>query len=118
MVTIGELRKQIEVEKRKRTILAKKSELFMERKRLQKELKTLKSPTRRSAIRLGKRLRKGLKVVITKSGKGIIKQAKLIKEQQIRDERTARKQTLKKLKIQKRKASKSGGIGIFQQLDF
>lgn len=96
-IELNRLRKQIAEQRRK---LAKQQEIVktQEQKRiLRKELALLKSPTRRTTSKLGKRLGRGLKITGKKVGKALLKQARLIQEQQERERRAQLK--LKKLQI-------------------
>ena len=96
-IELKRLRKQIAEQRRK---LAKQQEIVktQEQKRiLRKELALLKSPTKRTASKLGKRLGRGLKITGKKVGKALLKQARLIQEQQERERRAQLK--LKKLQI-------------------
>ncbi len=116
---LSRLRKQIAEERRK---LAKQQQIgkTQEEKRiLKKELAFLKSPSRRITSKLGRRLGRGLKITGKKVGKALLKQVRLIQEQQERERRvqlklkklqikTSRKQP-KLILVQRKKSSKKKG---------
>ncbi|MHA1482095.1 MAG: hypothetical protein ACTSQA_01490 [Candidatus Heimdallarchaeaceae archaeon] len=90
----SELRKLKKQIAKARTEIAKREELAKtkaERRKLQSELSLLKSPTKRTAIQLAKRLGRGFKFISVKTGKAIREQAILIKEQQEREKKRTKK---------------------------
>lgn len=98
---------------RQREILTRERQLIdetRETKALQRELAILKSPGKRQARETISRFKQGFKVLSRKGkvlsikvGKSIIKQARLIKEQQERDAREDRKRIHPMVKKVKRK---------------
>lgn len=84
---LQKLRIEIEEEKkeiRKLQMMARTSE---EKTQLRRELFLLKNPTARTAVSLGKRFARGGKVVSKKVGGFLMKQGKLIADQQERERR-------------------------------
>ena len=107
------LKKEIAQEKKKfqqQSNIAKKIKLKQELKR---ELFELKNPKK---FTLGRRLKKGLKITGGKFGKAILKQGRLIKEQQEREQHRERKH--KRLPKLTKKRKSSGGFNPFGELDF
>lgn len=105
MVTLSQLR----AEKRKilteRDVAAKKQQIEFEKIGLQKEIKKLRrSPGATRNIRFAKRTGRGLKILGSKIGAAAIRQAKRIKQQQLRDDAMLRKA--------QKKTSKTGQVII------
>lgn len=94
MVTIKQLRKQILREKARKEKIKTKLDLEVEKANLQLELKKLqRKPSTLRNIAIAKRTGRGLKFIGKKAFAAVKKQAILIKEQQLRDEALARKQS-------------------------
>ncbi len=82
-----------------------------EKKRLERELFVLRNPKK---IETASRIKRGFKILATKSFKGLKKQAKLIRDQQLREDALSRKR-LKPIKKKKRR--ERDGFNIFAPLD-
>lgn len=81
---LKKLRKELATEKKKFKIVRTKADIELEKRRLKKELFLLKNPT---VSRIGR----GFKVLGKKAGKGIARQAVLIKERQEREAKRPKK---------------------------
>ncbi len=103
MVTITQLRTQIARERTRKKKIKTQLDLEIEKSNLQLELKKLqRKPSTLRNIKFAKRTGRGLKILGKKTFKVIKKQAILIKDQQLRDQALARKQSLPKTKLVKR----------------
>ncbi len=111
MVTLESLRKQIRKEQDKLDAMKKKQIIEFEKATLSKQLKTLKrSPGTSRNIEFGRRTARGFKRLATIGGKALIKQAKLIKDQQLREDAAfakGRKRITKKVKKTGKKLRRS-----------
>lgn len=113
MVTIESLKKKIKAQEARLDDIKKRQNLEFEKATLSKQLKTLKrSPGTTRNIDLARRTGRGLRRLATIGGKALIKQAKLIKDQQLREDLQFAKRgkkitkTVKKAGKKLRKASK------------
>ncbi len=114
MVTIKQLKVQIARERTRRKAIKTRLDIEVEKANLQLELKKLqRKPSTLRNIKLAKRTGRGLKFIGKKTFKVVKKQAILIREQQLRDQALARRET-KNLKKRKKKIAKS----IQQPKDF
>ncbi len=87
MVTTESLKKQIRAQEERVQNIREKQKLEFEKVTLSKQLKMLKrSPGTTRNIQLARRTGIGLKRLATIGGKALIKQAKLIKDQQLRED--------------------------------
>lgn len=123
MVTIEELEKEIKIERARVDKLKEKEALEIKKGELRRELFKLKNRKAIGAVgKVGKFLKRTAKIV----GPAIRKQAKLIRDQELRDEAIVRrikeKRKVKKITKKRRKKSKvpgtSSGSNIFSDLDF
>lgn len=106
MTTLEKLRKDIAKEKAK---IGKQRALVVseaEKKRLAKELALLKNPSAMRNRELARRTLRGLKIIGRKTFKVASKQAKLIRDQQLRDEAILRKQGTKARRAIKKRGKK------------
>ncbi len=124
MVTLKQLQKQIARERVKIAEKRRQDELALEKVGLQKELKSLqRSTSSKRNIALAKRTGRGLKILGGKVGRAAIRQGKLIRDQQLRDEAKIEKRE-KEIAAMKKRASKrkvkikSGSPGFLKALDF
>ena len=103
MVTIEELKSQIAKEQKRIDDAKKKQKLEFEKSTLSKQLKVLKrSPGTTKNIEIAKRTGRGLARITKFAGTALVKQAKLIKEQQLREDAAfAKSQRKLKKKIKK-----------------
>ena len=123
MPTIEQLKKQIQAEELKISKAKKKQDLEFEKAKLSKQLKVLRrSPSTKKNIALAKKTGTQIKKFGGIAGRAILKQAKLIKEQQMREDAafaqrnkqlsTAAKKTGKKLAKKSRKRTKTVSRGL------
>ncbi len=107
MVTIDSLKKQIKREQTRLDDIKKRNELEFEKATMAKQLKMLKrSPGTTRSIQLARRTGIGLKKLATIGGKALLKQAKLIKDQQLREDRAFAKRGKKIRKTVKKTGKK------------
>ena len=122
MVTLEKLRRDIAKEKEK----IRKRKAFIaseeEKKKLAKELDLLKNPSAMKNRELAQRTLRGLKIIGKKTFKVASKQAKLIRDQQLRDEakfKSQRGKATKKIKKRRSKTQKAiSNLDLFEPLDF
>lgn len=87
MVTIAQLNKKIEREKVKIASAEKKKGLEIKKSILERRLKVLqRSPSTQRNIKLAQRTSRGFKKLSKIAGKKLLKQGKLIRDQQLRDD--------------------------------
>ena len=124
MVRDKELEKlQLEIAKEKDSLArqVKIAKSQQEKKRLKRELLFLKNPKK---VALGRSFGRGFKILGKKVGKTLIKQAQLIKEQQLREAAASKKIVRTKIKKVKRttksrpKLIKGSESSFFAPLDF
>lgn len=84
---LRKLRREIEEEKKEIRRLQLRARTTKEKTQLKRELFLLKNPTARTAVDIGKRFARGGKIVSKKVGGFLVKQGKLIAEQQERERR-------------------------------
>lgn len=116
MASLKQLEKQVA---RQRKLLANKQVKQLEKRKiksLKRELVILKSPRKQKLSEIGSRIKRGGKILAKKTGSVIIKQARLIKEEQIRQNKLATK-TSKRVR-KKVKKTQSDSLGFLQPLDF
>lgn len=114
MVSLDQLKREIAKQRAKITSAEDKENLRLEKIKLEKELKVLKrSPETKRNIELVSRTARGFKRLAGGAGKALIKQAKLIKEQQLREEGRLGKKPKKKKG--KKKVQSSKGQKVFVQ---
>ena len=120
MVTIEQLKKQIERERERKRNLKTKIDLEVEKANLKLELKKLqRKPGTLRNIKIAKRTGRGLKLIGKKTFKVVKKQALLIKAQQDRDAALARKNAKKtKKKVKKVARQQSDFFGGLQEMGF
>ena len=122
MVSLKQLQKQIEAEKKMVRQEQDRQNKLIEKSKLQSELFKLKRRKQfQAAGKVGRFLKKGGEGIISAGKKAapvIKKQAKLIREQQLRDEAIERKLAKRKPKRTKKTTQKQKGFGILQPLDF
>ncbi len=122
MVTLEKLKSDIAKEKtrisQRRSLIASQAD----KKRLAKELDLLKNPSAMRNRELAKRTLRGLKIIGRKTFKVVSKQARLIRDQQLRDEAALRKQGTKARRSIKKKGKKTlkaaKSFDPFGNLDF
>ena len=102
MVTIAQLKKQIANEKKRVAKQRGKVLAIQEKKKLELQLRDLKSPSRLKIKANLKTIGKGLKNLGKVVGKKTLEQAQLIKAQQIRENREAKKRQSKRSKRTKK----------------
>ncbi|KKL80431.1 hypothetical protein LCGC14_2004820 [marine sediment metagenome] len=93
------------------------TQIEFEKRKIRKQLLLLKNPRK---VALARRLGRGFKITGKKVGKALIKQGKLISEQQERDRRlsTAREKTLSRpVKIRKSKKKKGSNPNVFDPFE-
>lgn len=87
MVTLESLKKQIKKQEDRLADIKKQNDLEFQKSTLSKQLKTLKrSPGTTKNIQIARRTARGFKRLALIGGKALIKQAKLIKDQQLRED--------------------------------
>lgn len=113
MVTIDELKRKIKEKEDKIATAERKRKLELEKSNLSRQLKLLqRSPATSKNIELARRTARGFKRLAGIGGRALVKQVKLIKDQQLREDAVlARRQkkitkTVKKAGKKLRKASK------------
>lgn len=96
--TIKQLRRELDIEQKRAERLKVKAQIKSERSRLRFELARIRNP---GFFRAGRAISKGARSI----GRGIVTQAKLIKEQQMREEAESKKlrSSLKKSTVIKRR---------------
>ena len=110
------LRKQLASRKRILRQVQFKYTIEQEKTRLRKEIFLLKHPKK---IELAKRFGRGLKITGRKVGSALIKQGKLIAQQQERDRRLEiARGRMRKRKVNVRKGSGTDGFNPLGNLDF
>lgn len=103
---LEKLRKEIASEKvkvRRASILSKGID---EKKKLKRQLIELQNPRK---FIFGRRIGRGFKILAKKTGRGLLKQARLIKERQLKEARESKKS---------KKKSRGGDFDIFTPIDF
>ncbi len=123
-IELKRLRKQIAKEREKLSKQQEITKIQDEKIKLRRELVLLKSPAKRGFSKLSRRFGRGLKVTSKKVGKVLLKQGRLIQEQQERENRAQSKPETLRVKSGQRKSKKKKRspvqreVGIFGNLDF
>lgn len=100
MATLKQLQAQKQKLLDKRAMALEKQKALSQKIELEREIKLLKrSPSTSRNIRLAKRTGRGLKILGKKLGSATVRQAKRIKDQQLRDEAAFRKRSMKAKKL-------------------
>ena len=123
MVTLRQLKEQKERLLKERARAQDKQNILSQKIELEKEINILKrSPSKIRNIEFAKRTGKGLKILGAKIGSATIRQAKRIKEQQLRDQAALRKSSKKSKKLKTgqklSKIKEKKGFDVFSNLDF
>ncbi len=122
MVTLEELKKSIDEERKKVKKAQEIEASIIEKSKLRKQLFELRHQkaiaARGKGVRLLKTAGRGLLRVGKKSLPLIKKQAQLIRDQQLRDEAIERKLSKRKKSKPSKSKKKSNGFNVFDNLDF
>ena len=120
--TISQLKKEIAEQRRRIAKEQNISKSISEKQELSKQLFQLKNRkligVGAKAKRLSGKFGKGLLKAGQKAAPIIKKQAKLIRDQQLRDEAIEKARGKRRKKVKKSKSKKGNQIGIFDSLDF
>lgn len=111
MVTLTQLKRQIQAERDKVDRAREKQRIEAEKISLKKQLKILqRSPGTQRNIALAKRTATGFKRLAGIGGRALIKQARLIKEQQLREDALFKREGKSLAKRAKKKLRKTNRV--------